>query len=370
MASRRRTPRNAPQRRSKARRRAGLPGLALIGLACVLLAFGVVLTLLLLPGPERDRPTSLFVARDTPVSVLSAQLADEGVLRQPGLFSLYLRISGQGSRVIPGSHFLKPGLSPYAVARCLTRSERRPRVTLTIPEGFDQFRVAKRLQALGVCSSADFLAASSSATVLAELAIDGPSAEGYLFPLTYSLPIDSDPRDVLRLWVAETRRRLDSLSRDHRDATQQLREQRGWGEREILTLASIIEKESHHDDERRTVASVFFNRLDNTDFRPRRMLQSDPTAFYGCLASANRYPGCAANPGRVSPAMLRDSQNPYNTYRHAGLPPGPIANPGAGSIAAVLNPDKTEYLFFVAKNGRHVFTKSLAEHEATTHRAE
>jgi UPF0755 protein len=324
----------------------------------------------LLPGPQQDRATSVYLVRDTTPIALSEQLASEGLVSQPRLFAIYLKVTGQATKVVAGAHFLKPGLSPRVLAQCLTRSGKRPKASVTIPEGFDQVRVANRLQSLGVCSAADLLAASSSATLLAELSIDGPSAEGYLFPLTYALPIDSDPRDLLRLWVAETRRRLESISRAHQDGLLRLKEQRGWGEHELLTLASIIEKESHRDDERRTVASVFFNRLDDGEFRPRRMLQSDPTAYYGCLVSGNRYPGCDANPGHVSPAMLRDAQNPYNTYRHAGLPPGPIANPSAGSIAAVMDPDKTDFLFFVAKNGKHVFSRTLAEHQATTHRTE
>lgn len=126
----------------------------------------------------------------------------------------------------------------------------------------------------------------------------------------------------------------------------------------------MIEKETPHDEERPIIAGVFFNRLDNPDFFPRRMLQSDPTALYGCQLMAGSLPSCTGNGGKVSPAMLRDAQNPYNTYRHPGLPPGPIANPGEASIAAVLAPTPSEYLYFVAKNGRHVFSRSLAQHDA------
>jgi UPF0755 protein len=143
--------------------------------------------------------------------------------------------------------------------------------------------------------------------------------------------------------------------------------QRGWDEYELLTLASMIEKETNHDDERPIIAGIFFNRLDNPDFRPKKMLQSDPTALYGCLVMPSQIPTCTGYGGKVTPAMLRDPQNPYNTYRHPGLPPGPISNPGEPSIAAVLSPAQTDYLFFVAKNGRHVFSHNLAEHEAATH---
>jgi UPF0755 protein len=103
--------------------------------------------------------------------------------------------------------------------------------------------------------------------------------------------------------------------------------------------------------------------LHDPEFRPARMLQSDPTASYGCIVGAAEIPSCAGFHGSVTPALLRDAANPYNTYRHAGLPPGPIANPGEASIEAVLAPAQTDYLYFVAKGGgRHAFSRTFAEH--------
>jgi UPF0755 protein len=164
--------------------------------------------------------------------------------------------------------------------------------------------------------------------------------------------------------LEETQQRIEKLNEEHEHGFDRLKKERGWGELELLTLASIIEKETPHDDERPIIASVFFNRLDDPEFHPRRMLQSDPTALYGCLLAASQIPSCAGNTGKVNPTMLRDPQNPYNTYKHPGLPPGPIGNPGEASIAAVMAPAHTQFLFFVAKNGRHVFSRSLTEHEA------
>jgi UPF0755 protein len=370
MTKRSRTSPRTGTRRVRSPRRSPWLGAALIGCGSLALLCCLAVAFVLLPGPLRDRPVSFYVARDMPLPELSEHLANAGLIRQPWLFTLYLKLSGQANAVVSGAHFIKPGVNPRSLAWSLTRSQRRPKVSVTIPEGFDQFRVASRLQSLGVCSASDFLAASSSTSLLSELSIDGPSAEGYLFPLTYRLLGDTDPKELIALWVDETRRRLQTISDAYNRGLLRLKEQRGWGEHELLTLASMIEKESNRDDERRTIAGVFFNRLDDQDFRPRRMLQSDPTAYYGCVVAANRYPGCEGNPGHVVAAMLRDSQNPYNTYRHAGLPPGPISNPGAASIAAVMDPEQSDYLFFVAKNGRHVFSKTLSEHEAKTHRLE
>jgi UPF0755 protein len=110
------------------------------------------------------------------------------------------------------------------------------------------------------------------------------------------------------------------------------------------------------------IASVFFNRLDSTDFKPPRMLQSDPTAGYGC-ALHPELDSCRGGSGHVTPEMLRDAANAYNTYRHAGLPPGPIANPGEAAITAVLAPASTDFLFFVGNgDGRHTFTRTFEEH--------
>jgi UPF0755 protein len=137
----------------------------------------------------------------------------------------------------------------------------------------------------------------------------------------------------------------------------------GFGLNEVLTLASMVEKETARPEERALIASVFFNRLRDPAFSPRRMLQSDPTAVYGCLVEPSAAPSCADFRGRVTPAMLRDPLNRYNTYRHPGLPPGPIANPGERAIEAVLAPAQTDYLFFVRNGpGSHSFSRTFEEH--------
>lgn len=129
-----------------------------------------------------------------------------------------------------------------------------------------------------------------------------------------------------------------------------------------------MEREAAASDERGTIASVYYNRLDDPEFRPSGMLQADPTAAYGCQVAPKSAASCAGYVGRVTPAMLRDPDNAYNTYKHAGLPPGPIANPGASSLEAVLAPAQTEYLFFVASgNGRHTFSRTLDEHNRAVH---
>ncbi len=337
----------------------------------ILLPLGVaVLSLVVwshLPGPGSNAYVSLVVASAEPTPSIGHQLCDAGLVKQPFLFDMYLRLTGRSNRWTSGPHLLKGSMTPRDLAGCITRDSNRPKVQLTIPEGFDHFRIARRLEALGVCGAEDFLTVAKAPDFLKELGIQGKTVEGYLFPLTYTIAIDSEPRALIATWVAETRRRIEKLNQLNNQGLTRLLNQRAWGEYELLTLASVIEKETNHDDERPIIAGIFFNRLDSPDFRPRRMLQSDPTALYGCLVMPSQIPTCNGYGGKLNPAMLRDAQNPYNTYRHPGLPPGPIGNPGESSIAAVLTPTQTDYLFFVAKNGRHVFSRSLGEHESAIH---
>jgi UPF0755 protein len=137
----------------------------------------------------------------------------------------------------------------------------------------------------------------------------------------------------------------------------------GWNRRQIVTLASMVEKEAAKDEERPIIASVFLNRLTDPTFTPK-LLQCDPTAAYGCLVSDA--PTCMTFT-KITHDVLQDAKNPYNTYKHEGLPPGPIANPGSKSMEAVLRPATTKYLYFVAKGGGlHTFSETYAEHQKAT----
>lgn len=295
-------------------------------------------------------------------------LAELGGVDSAWMMRLYLLTLGRMGDLATGAHLLPANASPRVIAQCLCRTPSRPTTEVLIPEGFDHVRVGKRLEERGVCQADEFVAMVRDKSAIVPLGIVGPDAEGYLFPATYRLAVDSAPNQLLERFVVETRARLRKL--DQRlggNRLGALSTSRNWGEHEVLTLASMIEKEARLDEERPIIASVFFNRLDSTTFRPLRMLQSDPTAGYGCLVQGERIPSCAAYRQRILPVMLRDSQNPYNTYRHPGLPPGPIASPGEASIESVLSPASTPYLFFVSTGeGRHSFSRDLEEHQART----
>jgi UPF0755 protein len=313
----------------------------------------------------RAKAFAFDVAAPVEVAALAQRLSEVGLLDSPRLFPLYLALFARGATIEPGVHLLAPGMSPALLAACLVRGP-RPQVKVTIPEGQNQFQIARRLEDAGVAVAAVFLDATRSSTLLGSLGVPAPSAEGYLFPATYDLYLDSAPPVLVKAFVREAQRRYQSLAERHSAGVQRLRDTLGWGPHQVITLASMVEKESGVASERGLIAGVFFNRLRDPTFRPLHMLQSDPTAAYGCLLPETRAVSCISYKGLVTPEMVRDQDNPYNTYRRAGLPPGPIGNPGVATLEAVLDPPDTPYLFFVAsKDGRsHVFSRTWAEHQA------
>jgi UPF0755 protein len=317
------------------------------------------------PGPGNGRSVELVWPPEVTAHSASDLLAREGLLHSPRVFAIYLRVVRPSLDLTPGPHLLNDALSPRELVQRLARLPSRPVVKLTIPEGYNHWQIADRLHELQVCSRGSFRQIAADRGLLTELGIRGATAEGYLFPATYELPVDAAPATVLRTFVREMRRRLDRVVTEHRAAADRLRSELGWGEHEILTLASLIEKEAAARAEQKTIASVFFNRLRDPGFRPKATLQSDPTAAYGCLVDPDQAPSCLGFSGRVTPAMLRDALNRYNTYRHAGLPPGPIANAGLTAIEAVLAPAETNYLFFFATGDRrHTFSRTFEEHRS------
>jgi UPF0755 protein len=316
------------------------------------------------PTVGDGKAVTVFLPAEATRAEQAALLVDAGLTDDRWRLRFLLAIAGPFVRVAPGEHVLVDDLSPAELLRRLGRLSSRERVRVAIPEGFNQFQIAQRLEDRRVCGRGSFLAASADSEHLLELGVRAPDAEGYLFPATYELFTDSEPRQVVDKLVREGVSRIRALTQAHAARMQELDQRYGWSERDAIALASVVEKEAKIAEERRLIAGVFFNRLDDPDFRPRYRLQSDPPAGYGCLKLPD-LASCRRFKGRILPEMLRDEKNPYNTYKRAGLPPGPIANPGASSIEAVLDPAKTEYLFFYAAGGgRHTFSKTLTEHEA------
>jgi len=355
-------PRRPAKRRSSRVGRLLWRGLLLLS-ACVVLPVAGVLFWATRPGPGDGRK----VATRIPAGVSSVELAENlaalGLIDSPWLFKVYAGLLAPSVVPSPGPHLFETGTSPRKLLQRLARLPTRPRTRVTIPEGYTYLQIAERLEKQGICLGQAFRDSARDAALLARLGIQGGSAEGYLFPATYELFVDADPQQLVIQFATETKKRLDRVDAATGGALSRVSAARGWTEREVLTLASIVERESASPEERPRIASVFFNRLDDPTFRPARRLQSDPTAAYGCLVMPERIPSCAGFRGRVTPEMLRDSGNPYNTYRNPGLPPGPIANPGEGAVRAVLEPAVTDFLYFVrGPDGKHRFGRSFEEH--------
>ena len=212
---------------------------------------------------------------------------------------------------------------------------------LVVPEGKNMFDIAAAAEQLGLFPAAQFLAAARDPALIRDLDPQAPTLEGYLFPNTYQLSRHTTPDRLCRTMTARFREAWHSLETTA-------------GVHDTVTLASLVEKEGKLAEERPRIAAVFQNRL-----RIGMKLDCDPTTIYAALL-ADRYRG-------VIHRSDLESENPYNTYRHAGLPPGPIANPGLASIQAVLDPARSDALYFVLRpdgSGGHQFSNNIAAHEA------
>lgn len=268
-------------------------------------------------------------------------LVAKDIVEHPFLFRLYARLSGADRRVQPGTYAFRRGeawgaiLEDLRVGQILT-------TRLVIPEGWDVRRIAPLLaQITGEEEREVYEMLMDTATARA-YGVPGPNMEGYLYPATYTLPVDAPLDWIVRqlvrryevVWTEESRRRAREL---------------GMSEREVVTLASIVEKEAKRRHEMPLISAVYHNRL-----RIGYPLQADPTVQYAL----------GEHRARLLYADIDSvADHPYNTYHRSGLPPGPIGSPSALAIEAVLWPADADYLYFVAApDGSHVFTRSLEEH--------
>jgi len=342
-------------------------GVAIVFAACCVGAFlfGYPLT----KGPGVGRDVELVIPGEESPDVLAARLAAAGVVAHPRLFAVYLRLTGGAAHAAKGVHLLTDDLTPREVVARLERSSFAGHARVTFPEGWTRFDIGRRLQQTHVCTQRAFLDASADPDLLADLRIDGASAEGFLFPATYDLPLDADAKDIVRRMKTEFDKRWSTAEGRHGSSINDLGDSLGWGMRQIVTLASMVEKEAVADDERALIASVFVNRLRDPAFAPK-LLQCDPTAGYGCLVMPAQIPSCASFTGKITHDIVADAANPYNTYKHEGLPPGPIANPGMKSLEAAMAPAITKWLYFVAhanKDGHSTFSETYAAHATAVH---
>ena len=269
---------------------------------------------------------------------IAAELARQGVVRADWIF-LVVRALHPQAKLQAGEYRFGEPQTPWQIFGKIQRGEIFYQ-DFTVPEGSNIFDIATLADSLGGgLKSGDFLRAAADPASIRDLDPAAPSLEGYLFPSTYRVTHHTTAAQLCHMMTMEFRKRWHALA--------------GADVHRATTLASLVEKETGSAAERAMVASVFENRL------ARNMpLQCDPSTVYAALLE-NRYRGTIYKSDLAS-------QNPYNTYMHAGLPPGPIANPGVASLTAALHPATTDYLYFVARPsapGSHHFSATLAEHE-------
>ena len=268
-----------------------------------------------------------------------ARLESQGLVRDARVAGWWARWKGLAGSMQVGEYAISPASSVEEILRQIARGQ-VVTYEVAIPEGLTAAEIGERVAEAGLADAEAFAAAVADPDLAAALGLPAPHLEGYLFPETYRMPRGLAAEAVARLMVEHFLEAWAEL--------EPLASERGLSMHELVTLASIVEKETGAAHERPLIASVFHNRLD----RGMR-LESDPTTIYGI-------PDFDGNLRRVH---LEDESNPYNTYRIAGLPPGPIASPGLASLRAVVEPADSDYLFFVSRNdGTHVFSRTYREH--------
>jgi len=266
-------------------------------------------------------------------------LESRGLIRSATAFKWLARFRDLDGALQVGEYELSAAQAPREILRQIAEG-RVVVYELVIPEGLTAVQIAQRIEAVGLAKASEFLAFVSDPASAASLGVEGATLEGYLFPDTYRLPRGLAVREIAKLLV-------DQFLQVWREIEPQARSQ-NLSMLEVVTLASIVEKETAVPSERPLIASVFRNRL-----KRGMRLETDPTVIYGI----------ADFDGNLRRRDLENADNPYNTYQIAGLPPGPIANPGADALRAVVQPAEGDYLFFVSRNdGTHVFSKTYAEH--------
>ncbi|MFQ6009000.1 MAG: endolytic transglycosylase MltG [Candidatus Zixiibacteriota bacterium] len=283
-----------------------------------------------------SRIVSIIIMPGDSFTSVAEKLIAEGVVKSKSTLIVSARLTGVDRKLTPGRYDFWGRNSCRSVLDKLTRAD-FVRVKVTIPEGTTIWKVASIVAEKLDLDSSVIVALNQDTVFLESLGL--PCLEGYLFPETYIFPWGLSERDVVRQMVVQYREQTEHLWPDSQG--------KGMTPHEVMILASIIEAETKLDSERTLVSSVYYNRL-----RKAMRLQADPTVIYG-LGGLDR------------PLYQNDlkKDTPYNTYLHKGLPPTPINSPGLAAIKAALNPDETDYLYFVANEaGGHYFSRTNAEH--------
>ncbi len=278
------------------------------------------------------------------LSTVGNELYEKGVIRS----KIWFRYNGKeiARNIKPGNYKIGPDLQIDDIYEIIQKGEQEHQIKVTFPEGFILYQFAEEIEAKGLGSKDEFIKATNDYFSSKGFDFDTTSLyfnmEGYLFPDTYNFTEDQSMDEI----VSKLASTMDKIFTDE---YKKRAEEMGFSLHEILTIASLIERESYNDSERKTVSGVIYNRLKN-----KMLLQIDASVIYGIGEGKEHMT-------RVYYADL-EKDNPYNTYKNIGLPPGPIASPGKSSIEAALYPEEHDYLYYVLGDNGHVFAKTYNEH--------
>lgn len=274
-----------------------------------------------------------------PFSAVVRKLKNKGLISNERLFTLWARMLALDKRIHWGLYRFKPPLAPREILDRMVLG-RGVFHRVTVPEGLTLTEIADLLDREGLASREKFLKEARNPELLPLLGLEGKGVEGYLFPETYYFPASATERDIIITMVAQ-------FEKIFLPMMEEKAKRLGFSRHEVVTLASLVEKETGVEAERPLISAVFHNRLSYGI-----PLQSDPTVIYGLQAFA----------GGLTRKDLHN-RSPYNTYLVQGLPPGPICNPSLSSLRAALFPAPVRYLYFVSKNnGTHFFSETIREH--------
>lgn len=315
---------------------------AVIGVICVTVAALLGLVFFNYANSPIDfeyREVTVEIPRGTSFTQTADILDEAGLLRHKRGFYLLAFVTGASKHIQAGEYDLRSSMTPAAVLERLVKGKVKE-YPVFIPEGFTLDRIATRLENQGLADRDLFISLASDSRLLSSLGIEGESAEGYLFPDTHTLNKSMGEEGIIRFMVRQFRKIMTP-------AMLKRAEELDLTEGEVVTLASIIEKEGGPKEEKALISAVFHNRL-----KRGMRLQSDPTVIYDIEDFD----------GNLRKTDL-EKTTPYNTYRIKGLPPGPICSPGLEAIEAALYPAPVDYLYFVSKNnGSHHFSSTLKDH--------
>ncbi len=345
----------SPQKKSTPKKR--IPSLTkkiIAGTIAVISIIGILISLMIyqLTEPQQTPQTSLLITPHTSATKIITELKNKGLIPSTTGALIYVRIKGMASQLKAGRFIIPENQTPIQILSILVDPKAcLAPVKLTIPEGFDCFKLARRLEKIGIVENEqdtlNYLLKTGKELYVEDFPFleDAPSLEGYLFPNTYHFSVGTPLENLIKASLVEFTLKVVPVLESKSLQTMPVR----LSNHQIITLASIVEREASFLSEMPTIASVYFNRI-----KKNMKLQADPTVLYALENTSKP---------RIYYKDL-EIESPYNTYYTIGLPPGPIANPGLAAIKAVLNPAKTNYLYFVAdpETHRHLFSLTYKEH--------